>query len=144
MVVTFLLATSESCVWHERTALPSTWTVQAPHNPAPQPNFVPVSLRCSRTIHSNGVSGSASTLTGLPLRLNATVVMRLSLGVSVIARGIFRLVVGARRPPYANAVHAARCSWKNRGLEPKPPSTARTITDDRTEWKRQRGLRSRR
>src|SRR6201984_3044336 len=78
IVVTFLLATSESCVWHERTALPSMCTVQAPHNPAPQPNFVPVSLRCSRTIQRSGVSASASTLAGLPLIVKATVVMSTS------------------------------------------------------------------
>src|SRR5271167_4645259 len=78
MVVTFLLATCESCVWHERAALPSIWTVQAPHSPAPQPNFVPVSLRCSRTIQSSGVSASASTLAGLLLIVKATVVMSTS------------------------------------------------------------------
>src|SRR5215813_1332347 len=78
MVVTFLLATSESCVWHERSALPSMCTVQAPHNPAPQPNFVPVSFRCSRTIQRSGVSASASTLAGLPLIVKATVVMSTS------------------------------------------------------------------
>jgi hypothetical protein len=55
MVVTLLLATCKSYVWHERTALPSRWTVQAQHSPAPQPNFVPVSLRCSRTIQRSSV-----------------------------------------------------------------------------------------
>ena len=37
--------------------MPSICTVQAPHRPAPQPNFVPVSLRCSRTTQSSGVFG---------------------------------------------------------------------------------------
>src|SRR5271155_1056820 len=75
IVVTFLLATSDSWVMHERTALPSIWTVQAPHNPAPQPNFVPVSFKCSRTIQSNGVSASASTLAAAPLIVNVTIVI---------------------------------------------------------------------
>src|SRR5580700_5759103 len=35
--------------------------------PTPQPYFVPVSLRCSRTTQSSGVSGPASTLAGLLL-----------------------------------------------------------------------------
>src|SRR6202030_2309498 len=67
MVVTFLPATMATGVWHERIALPSRCTVQAPHMPAPQPYFVPVSLRCSRTTQSSGVSGPASTEAGLLL-----------------------------------------------------------------------------
>src|SRR5580658_7260156 len=35
--------------------------------PTPQPYFVPVSLRRSRTTQSSGVSGPASALTSLPL-----------------------------------------------------------------------------
>ena len=74
MVVTFLPVTSLRLVWHERTALPSTWTVQAPHSPEPQPNLVPVNFRCSRTTQSTGVSGAASTLTALPLIVNETAI----------------------------------------------------------------------
>src|SRR5215510_1817571 len=70
MVVTLRPATFETEIWHERTALPSTCTVQAPHRPEPQPNFVPVSFRCSRSTHSSGVSGSAATLTAVPLTVN--------------------------------------------------------------------------
>src|SRR5579862_6011501 len=62
-----LPATVETGVWQERTARPSRWTVQAPHMPAPQPYFVPVSLRCSRMTQSSGVSGAASTFAGLLL-----------------------------------------------------------------------------
>src|SRR6185369_15906114 len=72
MVVTFLPAASDMLVWQERTALPSTCTVQAPHRPDPQPNLVPVSFRCSRTTHSSGVSGSTSTLAAFPLIVNPT------------------------------------------------------------------------
>ncbi len=67
MVVTFLPATSDIVVWQERTALPSTWTVQAPHRPEPQPNLVPVSFRCSRTTQSSGVLASTSTLCRLAI-----------------------------------------------------------------------------
>jgi hypothetical protein len=35
--------------------------VQAPHGPAPQPNFVPVICNCSRIAHRSGVSFTAST-----------------------------------------------------------------------------------
>ena len=45
---------------HERTALPSTCTVQAPHSPTPQPNLVPVSASSSRRYHISGISGSPS------------------------------------------------------------------------------------
>src|SRR6476661_5677602 len=52
MVVTFLPATLDTEIWQERIALPSMWTVQAPHRPEPHPNLVPVNLRCSRTTQS--------------------------------------------------------------------------------------------
>src|SRR5262245_51997646 len=72
MVVIFLPPTVDIWVWQDLTALPSIWTVQAPHRPEPQPYLVPMSLRCSRTTQSRAVSGSASTLTALPLIVNAT------------------------------------------------------------------------
>src|SRR6202030_2297666 len=74
MVVTFLPATIATGVWHERIALPSRCTVQAPHMPAPQPYFVPVSLRCSRTTESSGVAGPASTVAGLLLTVKVIVI----------------------------------------------------------------------
>src|ERR1700730_5726640 len=40
--------------------------MQAPHKPAPQPNFVPVSFNPSRITHSNGVSSGASLVAGRP------------------------------------------------------------------------------
>jgi hypothetical protein len=40
--------------------------MQAPHNPAPQPNLVPVSFKPSRITQSNGVSGGASVDVGAP------------------------------------------------------------------------------
>src|SRR5258705_1619070 len=61
MVVIFLPTASLTEVWQDRTASPLTWTVQAPHRPAPHPNFVPVICNCSRMTQSSGVSLDAST-----------------------------------------------------------------------------------
>src|SRR5689334_17293952 len=66
MVVTDLPATSETCVWQENARLPSICTMQAPHNPVPQPNLVPVSFRPSRITHNSGVVGGASVDAALP------------------------------------------------------------------------------
>src|SRR5262249_1885343 len=60
MVVTFLPPTIDIWVWQDLTALPSIWTVQAPHRPEPQPYLVPVSFRCSRTTQTGPWQGRAS------------------------------------------------------------------------------------
>src|SRR5438034_10578640 len=52
---------------HERVAAPFTCTVQAPHRPRPQPNFVPVMPSTSRSTHKTGVSPSTSTDRFTPL-----------------------------------------------------------------------------
>jgi hypothetical protein len=44
--------------------------MQEPHNPVPQPNLVPVSLRSSRITHNSGVAGGASVVAGLPFTMN--------------------------------------------------------------------------
>ena len=62
MVVTFLPATLETGVMQERVASPLMCTVQAPHSAMPQPNFVPVMSRVSRSTHSKGICGSTSTV----------------------------------------------------------------------------------
>jgi hypothetical protein len=67
MVVTLAPATLASGVMHERVARPPTWTVQAPHIPIPQPNFVPVRPMTSRITHNKGVSSSMSIVTARPL-----------------------------------------------------------------------------
>ena len=59
--------TADTRVWHDRTGLPSTCTVQAPQAPMPQPYFVPLRLRMSRSTQSSGMSAGASTLADLPL-----------------------------------------------------------------------------
>src|SRR3954451_17741328 len=83
-------------VGHERTHLPSRGTVQAPHRPDPHPNLVPMSFRCSRTTHSSGVSGSASTLTALLLIVNATAGMALPPRVSSQCGSLMWIVIAPR------------------------------------------------
>src|SRR6266446_4558263 len=56
-------------VMQERVATPSICTVQAPHSAMPQPNFVPVMPRTSRSTHNRGVSPSTSTARPTPLTL---------------------------------------------------------------------------
>src|ERR1700729_4367214 len=67
MVRIFLSAASLTGVMQDRVASPSMITVQAPHNPAPQPNFVPTIPSSSRRAHSSGISGSTSTAIFRPL-----------------------------------------------------------------------------
>ena len=50
----------------DRTATPSTITVQAPHCAIPHPNFVPVKSSCSRKTQSSGVDGSTSMVFSTP------------------------------------------------------------------------------
>ncbi len=45
---------------HERVALPLASTVQVPHCPMPQPNFVPLSRKSSRRNHTSGMSALSS------------------------------------------------------------------------------------
>src|SRR5215469_11792384 len=70
IVVTLRPATAEVGVTHERTAAPSTCTVQAPHTAMPQPYLVPVRLSDSRRTQRRGISGGTSTCRGLPLTVN--------------------------------------------------------------------------
>jgi len=88
IVVIAASPTDPTGVWHERTGCPSSRTVQAPHSPAPQPNFVPGMCRSSRRTQSNGLSGSAETswLDWLTLRLKAMVSPHLRAAISSPAR----------------------------------------------------------
>src|SRR2546428_12384588 len=52
---------------HERTGLPSTSTVQAPHWASPQPNFGPFSSRSFLRMYRSGVSRSTDTVLASPL-----------------------------------------------------------------------------
>src|SRR5436309_2273734 len=67
MVVIGALPTADTGKLHDRIAWLSMSTVQAPHWAMPQANFVPVSFNESRSTHSNGVSGSTSTVCMIPL-----------------------------------------------------------------------------
>src|SRR5262245_54243882 len=67
MVVICLPSAALTGSEHERTASPSTCTVQAPHWAMPQPYLVPVRPMFSRIAHNSGVSGGTSTLWGCPL-----------------------------------------------------------------------------
>src|SRR5882757_7258030 len=67
MVRIVLSAASLIGVMQDRVASPSMITVQAPHNPAPQPNFVPTIPSSSRRAHSSGISGSTSPAIFRPL-----------------------------------------------------------------------------
>src|SRR5215467_8204953 len=71
MVVIDLPSTSDTGMAQERVALPSMCTVQAPQDAMPQPNLVPVSLRCSRRTHSSGVLPSTFTSLRWPFTVNA-------------------------------------------------------------------------
>jgi hypothetical protein len=73
IVVTLAEPTEEIGVMHDRVGVPSICTVQAPHSPAPQPNFVPVICITSRSAQSNGMSGSASTERTLPLTVKVII-----------------------------------------------------------------------
>src|SRR3954452_1459355 len=73
MVVIDLPSTSSTGIAQERTARPSTCTVQAPQDAMPQPNFVPVILRCSRSTHSSGVVPSTATSLRCPFTVNAAI-----------------------------------------------------------------------
>ena len=67
MVVKERPAASAREIWQERTALPFCSTVHAPQAPMPQPYFVPVRPRRSRSTHSSGMSAGASTVLRFPL-----------------------------------------------------------------------------
>src|SRR5215510_12951428 len=81
MVVTFLFAASDTGVVHDRIALPSRCTVQAPHCERPQPNFVPVRPIVSRMTHSRGMSAATSTLYCLPFTVREIMAVSSERGV---------------------------------------------------------------
>jgi hypothetical protein len=72
-MVTIRFPTAEETgVTQDRVGCPSTWMVQAPHRPMPQPNLVPVMLSTSRSVHSNGMSSGISRSRGFPFTLSVT------------------------------------------------------------------------
>jgi hypothetical protein len=69
--VIFFPATFARDVLQERIASPFARTVHDPHNPCPQPNFVPVNASSSRNTHKRGVSGGEETDCGFPLMVSS-------------------------------------------------------------------------
>src|SRR5205085_4601862 len=72
MVSTVLPSASQANIVHAFTALPSTWTTQAPHCEVSHPTWVPVSRRPSRRYWTSRVRASASAVTGLPFTVIET------------------------------------------------------------------------
>src|SRR4029077_18641282 len=79
MVVTFVPSACQANIVHALTALPSTWTTQAPHCEVSQPTWVPVSRRPSRRYWTSRVRASASAVTALPFTVIETFGIRLLL-----------------------------------------------------------------
>src|SRR5262245_60752485 len=77
MVVMLAPCTCQAKVVHDFTALPSTWTTQAPHCDVSQPTWVPVRRKCSRRNWTSRVRGSTSPVTALPFTVIATAVIEL-------------------------------------------------------------------
>ena len=73
MVVISAPAARDTGKRQERVGVPFTCTVHAPHCPMPQPNFVPLRSRTSRSTQSSGMSGATSTVVDFPLTLNVNV-----------------------------------------------------------------------
>jgi len=70
MVVIRFPAAANTGVMQDRVGCPSMWIVHAPHSPMPQPNFVPVIPRTSRSVQSSGISSGTSSLRGFPFTLS--------------------------------------------------------------------------
>src|SRR5262250_1153626 len=79
MVVIECSSAAPTGITQDRLGLPSKCTVQAPQSAAPQPNLVPFMPSRSRNTHSNGMSGGASTVWGLPLIFRVAMVVPLLL-----------------------------------------------------------------
>ena len=111
IVVTDFPAKAETGVMHDLIGWPFRWTVQAPHSPEPHPNLVPVSFRCSRSTHSNVVSGCGSSLVSEPFNLNSIDIQTLS----IHAESAFRYYCPDLSKRYAisdrNASEIIICLW---------------------------------
>src|SRR4051812_18758945 len=76
------------------TALPSTWTTQAPHCEVSHPTWVPVRRKPSRRYCTSSVRASASALTALPFTVMETA------GISLLLEkaGPKALILGPNTP----------------------------------------------
>src|SRR6476619_7464511 len=73
MVVTRFPTAAETGVMQDRVGRPSIWIVHAPQRPWPQPNFVPVMVSTSRSVHSKGISSGTSRLRAFPFTLSVII-----------------------------------------------------------------------
>src|ERR1035441_9238680 len=124
MVIIVCLSASEIGVTHEAEAFPLISTVQARHCPSPQPYFVPVSCKSSRSTSSNGRCGSEEKVRDCPLtvRVNLEFIRRVWFNVSR---------AGVRSAPANMANHAITVSslvsagnriiWRRLHLDPSHP-----------------------
>src|SRR5450631_300745 len=83
MVKTLAPSICQAKTVQDFTALPSTWTTQAPHWLVSQPTCVPVSRRFSRRNCTSRVLGSMSAVAALPFTVMLTLVMDVSLGLAL-------------------------------------------------------------
>src|SRR6266581_8522823 len=83
MVSTFAPSACQANMVQDFTALPSTWTTQAPHCEVSQPTWVPVRRRFSRRYCTKRVRGSTSPVTALPF----TVIATADMGVTSLRSG---------------------------------------------------------
>jgi hypothetical protein len=97
----------------ERTAWPSTCTVQAPHWAMPQPYLVPVRPSCSRITHRSGVSSSTSTSRALPLIVKRAIAVFSRFGRAAAVSERRREVKG-RRAQGALPAHHVRATGRER------------------------------
>src|SRR5256714_921944 len=79
IVSTFAPSACQAKMVQDFTALPSTWTTQAPHCEVSQPTCVPVRRSPSRRYWTSKVRASASAVTALPFTVIETFGIRLLL-----------------------------------------------------------------
>src|ERR1700744_6339424 len=124
MVTIFLPTASLTMVWQDRTASPLTWTVQAPHRPAPHPNLVPVICNCSRMAQSSGGSPAASTDLLCPLIFRVAILL-LPLPVYV---------------PLTTATHVGWVAGRPPGKRPVAAQHDRVAVERQSIWNRSRRI----
>src|ERR1700722_4683166 len=123
MVVMRARATALIGTTQERTGWPSICTVQAPHSPAPHPNFVPVRSRLSRRTHKSGVSPSTLTVFCVPLMVKEKVIaadLRKSTEHSLSYHQEFCMVVKKCSRPQPLALNQQRIKDEDQHRENPP------------------------
>src|SRR5215470_17794999 len=80
MVSTSAPSSCNASTVQDFTALPLTWTTQAPHCEVSQPTCVPVSRKCSRNNCTSSVRGSTLALMGLPFTVIDTAAVSPAIG----------------------------------------------------------------